>query len=628
MNPNGTWAAAYAKALALIRQMTNEEKVNVTLGQSGTACTGATGGVPRLGYPGLCFSGSTAGIKQQELVNGYPGGVHSGASWNREMNRERAAAMAREFRAKGMHIQGAPLIGPLGRLPRGGRNNGGFSNDPYLAGQLAAMMVEGISSAGVVSTGKHFVGYEQETYRIRTGDVDPVSSNIDDRTMHELYLWPWADVVRAGMPAVMCSYNKLNNSQACQNSKALNGLLKGELGFQGWVMTDWFALTGGYVAAAAGLDAVMPSPGLWGSNGSSLVEAVQNGSLPAARLDDMAARILTPWFHLGQDAGYTPGGWGATAHFDLPHRKVNARDPASKEVMLRNAMEGHVLVKNANGALPLKKPQMLSVFGYDAAAPRRMNIPSPNDDGFDWSRGNESVDPNSIVQIDGVSYAPAAARNGTLVHAGWSESNAPAYIHAPFDAILEQAYVDGTSLWWDFESENPWVNANSDACLVFINAWATEGQDRSALQDAFSDNLVNNVAANCSNTMVFIHNNWIRLVDAWIDHPNVTAVLFAHLPGQDSGRSLAQLLYGHVSPSGKLPYTVAKAEEDYGDLLPSLPEGRYALYPQSHFSEGIYVDYRHFDKHNITPRFEFGFGLTYTTFAQEEIRRSGRLWRA
>lgn len=137
--------------------------------------------------------------------------------------------------------------------------------------------------------------------------------------------------------------------------------------------------------------------------------------------------------------------------------------------------------------------------------------------------------------------------------------------------------------------------------------------------DDYSDGLIENVAASCSNTIVTIHNAGPRLVDQWIEHPNITAVIFAHLPGQDSGRALVQLLYGMQSFSGKLPYTVAKNESDYNTLSPTLPEGEFQLFPQSNFSEGVYIDYRDFDRKNITPRYEFGFGLTYTTFSYSDL---------
>ena len=128
------------------------------------------------------------------------------------------------------------------------------------------------------------------------------------------------------------------------------------------------------------------------------------------------------------------------------------------------------------------------------------------------------------------------------------------------------------------------------------------------------------MASKCNNTIVTIHNAGIRLVDQWIEHPNITAVVFAHLPGQDSGRALVQLLYGQQSFSGKLPYTVAKNESAYTNGgEPSLPEGEYTLFPQSNFTEGVYIDYKYFDQKNITPRYEFGFGLTYTTFSYSNL---------
>lgn len=155
----------------------------------------------------------------------------------------------------------------------------------------------------------------------------------------------------------------------------------------------------------------------------------------------------------------------------------------------------------------------------------------------------------------------------------------------------------------------------SDACLVFINAMATEGWDRDGLHDDFSDGLVLNVASKCANTIVVVHAAGIRLVDQWIEHANVTAAIIAHLPGQDIGEALVSLLYGEVSPSGKLPYTLARNESDYGALYePCRPTSADDRFPQCDYAEGVYIDYRHFDAEGIEPRFEFGFGLSYTTF--------------
>lgn len=181
--------------------------------------------------------------------------------------------------------------------------------------------------------------------------------------------------------------------------------------------------------------------------------------------------------------------------------------------------------------------------------------------------------------------------------------------------MTQVAKEKGTYLNWDLRSGNPPVNPMSDACLVFINAMATEGWDRDGLHDDFSDGLVLNVASKCASTVVVVHAAGIRLVDQWIEHPNVTAAIIAHLPGQDIGDSLVALLYGEVSPSGKLPYTLARNESDYGALYePCKPTSADDHFPQCDYAEGVYIDYRHFDAKGIEPRFEFGFGLSYTTF--------------
>lgn len=183
--------------------------------------------------------------------------------------------------------------------------------------------------------------------------------------------------------------------------------------------------------------------------------------------------------------------------------------------------------------------------------------------------------------------------------------------------------MDGTWVNWDLTSFDPDVNAASDACLVFINAMATEGWDRDGLHDDFSDGLVLNVASKCANTIVVIHAAGVRLVEQWIDHPNVTGTIFAHLPGQDSGHALVKLLYGEAEFSGKLPYTIAKNESDYSvyETCGRIDNGTN---PQCDFREGVYIDYRAFDAQDITPRFEFGFGLSYTTFDYSDIRLSTR----
>lgn len=322
------------------------------------------------------------------------------------------------------------------------------------------------------------------------------------------------------------------------------------------------------------------------------------------------SRIIAAWYFTGQEGDNFPTPGIGMSNLTLPHEKVEARDPASKASTLETAIAGHVLVKNENNALPFKKPPvMLSVFGYDATVPPTKNVDKLFELGYTSSpeMGPPELGTNQTFN--------QAALEGTITTGGRAGANAPPYMLDPLSAIQFKAAETDAWVNWDLKSGDPEVNAASDACLVFINAIATEAWDREGLHDDFSDGIVLNVARKCANTIVVIHAAGTRLVDQWIEHPNVTATVIAHLPGQDSGNALVKLLYGEADFSGKLPYTLAKNESDYGELL--RPCGRASpndTDPQCDFKEGTYVDYRAFDAHGIEPRFEFGFGLTYTSF--------------
>ncbi|KAI1816320.1 glycoside hydrolase family 3 protein [Poronia punctata] len=626
MTGTGAWASSYEKAKRFVNQLTLQEKVSLasgiqsSTGASGTlnGCSGNIAPISRMNFSGLCLTDAGQGVRGTDFVSGFPSGIHVGASWNKLLTRRRAESMGREFRVKGANIALGPVVGPLGRVVRGGRNWEGFAVDPYLCGVLAAETVKGIQSQGVVTSTKHFIGNEQESYRNPTADdVQSVSSNIDDKTMHELYLWPFQDAVHAGTGNIMCSYNRVNNSYGCANSKTQNGLLKAELGFQGAITSDWGALHAGVASALAGMDMVMPNSELWGDE---LAKAVRNGSIPETRLDDMALRIIASWYQMGQDEDFPEPGYGIAADLTKPHRIVDARNISSRDVLLRGAIEGHVLLKNTNNALPLKKPKMLSIFGYSARSPDQWNYQS-NGGIAPWTFGGESayMGRDTAAGFAGVvdnNFYTQIAPNGTLFSGGGSGAATGSFASAPYDALMQRAYDDSTAIMWDFHSPEPDVASPSNACLVIVNAYASEGFDRPGIRDDYTDGLIRHVADRCNNTIVIFHNAGIRLVDQWVDHPNVTALLFAHLPGDASGRALVSLLYGDSNPSGKLPYTVAKNESDYEHLLgPDVPKGDFQKFPQSDFAkEGVYIDYRHFDAKNITPRYEFGFGLSYTTF--------------
>lgn len=441
--------------------------------------------------------------------------------------------------------------------------------------------------------------------------------------MHELYLWPFQDAIHAGAGSVMCSYNRINGTYGCENSKAMNGLLKGELNFQGFVVSDWVAQHSSLPSADSGLDMAMPDSKYWGND--YLANSVDDG-FNRTRLEDMATRIIATWYQFGQDDPELPQfGVGLPADITLPHKFVDAKDRAAKSNILRQAIEGHVLAKNIRNALPLRAPKAVSIFGYGATSAwasnpaHEGNVPgAPDFWTQSWQGVNVTDDQAEQIGSNAPVDSPPGTYRGALLVGGGSGSNVPAYISTPYDALSQRAYDDGTEIWSDFSSFDPSVVASSDACLVFINAFASEIYDRPHLADEVSDELVKNVAAKCNNTIVVVHNAGIRLVDAFADNENVTAIIFAHLPGQDAGRALTQILYGDVSPSGRLPYTVARKASDYGDLLgPCQDDSRS---PQCDFTEGVNIDYRHFLARNITPQYEFGYGLTYTSFEYSALQ--------
>ncbi|KAK7753481.1 beta-glucosidase [Diatrype stigma] len=520
-----------------------------------------------------------------------------------------------------------PVAGPIGRAPEGGRNWEGFSPDPYLTGVAMAETVKGIQDAGVIACAKHYIGNEQEHFR-QVGEAngygynitETVSSNIDDRAMHELYLWPFADAVRAGVGSVMCSYQQVNNSYGCQNSKTLNGLLKGELGFQGFVMSDWQAQHSGVSSALAGLDMTMPgdtefNTGLsfWGTN---LTLAVLNGTVPQYRVDDMAMRIMAAYFKVGLTLDEPPINMNSWTKDTFNYRYYYAQDGFEQVNWHVDVQQEHgklirevgakstVLLKNS-GALPLQKPKFLAVIGEDAG---------PNPYG-----------PNGC--------SDRGCNNGTLAMSWGSGTAEFPYLVTPIDALNAQAIPDHTRIEAILDnyatSQIETLVSQQDAtALVFVNANSGEGYisvdgnegDRQNLTLWGSgDELIKNVSALCNNTIVVIHSVGPTLVTDWYDSPNVTAILWAGEPGQESGNSIVDVLYGRVNPAGRTPFTWARTREDYGaDVLYEPNNGNGA--PQQDFSEGVFVDYRQLDARNVTPVFEFGFGLSYTTFAYSDLR--------
>ncbi|KIW87831.1 uncharacterized protein Z519_11415 [Cladophialophora bantiana CBS 173.52] len=612
------WEVAFTQAQAFVSNLTLEEKAQLVTGTEGP-CVGNIGGIPRVGFDGLCLQDGPLAIRQATYASVFPAGLTAAASWDRGLMYLRGLFLGAEFKGKGSHVALGPVVGPLGRSAYGGRGWEGFSPDPYLTGVAAENTIWGMQRSGVQACLKHYIGNEQETHRNpglspNGTTIEAVSSNIDDRTIHELYLWPFANGVRAGTASIMCSYNRLNGSYGCQNSKTLNGLLKTELGFQGYVMSDWQATHAGVHAIKAGLDMDMPGSigGLQNTSffGGNVTRAIKNGTLDQDRLDDMARRIMTPYFYLNQNE-YPP--------VDEMEPTLNSNHPpyehpftfGASNVDVRNghgqlirdiAAAGTVLLKNANGILPLKAPKTLGVFGNDAG---------------DLVNGQYFL--TSAFQN------PFGYEYGTLPIAGGSGTGRLSYLVSPLEALKARAALDGTLIQYILNN-NLLTQPNGlgaivpvpEVCLVFLKSWASEGSDRASLEaDWDSSAVASSVAAYCNNTVVITHSAGLNVMP-WANNPNVTAIIAAHLPGQESGNAIVDILYGTVNPSGKLPYTIALSESDYrfSDITNStkLLETEDPNAWQSNFTEGLLIDYRHFDYYNKSVLYEFGFGLSYTTF--------------
>lgn len=355
------WDTAYAKANTALAKLSSTDKINIVsgIGWDKGPCVGNTAAISSIGYPQLCLQDGPLGIRFGNSVTAFTPGIQAGSTWDRALIKERGQFMGEEAKAAGIHVLLGPVAGPLGKIPTGGRNWEGFAADPYLAGIAMADTISGMQTAGVQATAKHYIGNEQELNR------ETMSSNIDDRSMHELYLWPFADAVQAKVASVMCSYNKLNSTWACENDKIINQLLKTELGFQGYVMTDWNAQHTTAQSANAGLDMTMPGSDYNGGTvlwSSVLANAVSSGQVQQSRVDDMVRRILAAWYLTGQDSGY-------------PSINIQASVQGTHKTNVRSvARDGIVLLKNQDSVLPLKKPTKLALVGSAAIVnPSGMN---------------------------------------------------------------------------------------------------------------------------------------------------------------------------------------------------------------------------------------------------------------
>ncbi|KAJ7926272.1 glycoside hydrolase family 3 protein [Mycena leptocephala] len=603
-----SWAESYALANTTVANLTLAEKIGLVtgVGQFNSRCVGNVSPVARLGIPGFCLNDGPAGVRPTKGVTGFPPGIAAAATFSRRLMRARGVALGEEFRGKGINTHLGPAL-DLMRNPKAGRGWESFGPDPYLNGEAAFETITGIQSVGVMACAKHFIANNQEHWRYG------LIADVDDRTLHEMYYYPFLRSIEANVSAVMCAYNQFNGTSSCHNAALIGpkGLLRRD-GFQGFVVSDWGATHDSAADNAnAGLD--MEQPGDWILIGGgvfngvlgigSLQSDVNSGSVPLARLNEMVTRILAPWYRLGQDTGYP------AVNFDAQHSdgsgtnnlNIVVRSDAHTALSREIAAASAVLLKNTAGApgLPLNTAAIkrVAIIGKDALIPN-LDCGDLNecDDGtmeIGWGSGSNSLD---------FTVPPITALNQTFVGTG-----------AVVTTSLSNDETAGAKAAHGQDVAIVLVNAMSGELGFYNSVNGNEG-DRNDLELWYDGStLVEGVAAVCSNTIVVVHS--IGPVHMpWTTNPNITAIVYAGAPGEQTGPGLVDVLFGAVNFQGRLPFSIADLETSYGTTIvtdPGFPIG----FPTINYTERLLLDYRYMDAHAIAPRFEYGFGLSYTTFA-------------
>jgi beta-glucosidase len=535
-------------------------------------------GVPRLGIPHLWEADAGVGVASQAGPDARPGtalpsGLNTAATWDLQTAYEGGAMIGAEARAYGFNVMLAGGVN-LMREPRNGRNFEYGGEDPLLAGKMVGAQIKGIQSNRIVSTLKHFALNDQESGRTT------LNVKIDDRSARMSDLLALQIANEDGNPgSVMCSYNRVNGVHACESSYLLTEVLKQDWGFKGWVMSDWGAVHSTAPAANAGLDQQSGMPfDLSDYFGPPLKEAVLNGWVPQARLDDMARRILHAMFEHGVvDHPVTPA--AHTIDFKA-HGAVSKKD----------AQEGMVLLKNSAGVLPLNKAvKRVAVIGGYA------------------DKGVLAGGGSSLVYPAGGNAVPG------LLPKTWP-GPVMYYPSSPLKAIQQRlpkavvAYNDGSD-----PAAAARLARESDVVVVFATQWTGEGFDMPdlALPDK-QDVLIAAVAAANAKTVVVLETGG-PVTMPWL--AKVPAVLEAWYPGSEGGEAIAGVLFGEVNPSGHLPATFPASEAQLPrpalDGFPEVADRRFDV----DYHEGAAVGYKWFDLKGLTPLFPFGHGLSYTEFS-------------
>jgi beta-glucosidase len=549
--------------------LTLQEKASLTSG----ADFWHTKPIDRAGVPAIMMTDGPHGVRKQVLEGGaaevgdsvpatcFPTAVTLASTWDPELMRRVGEALGREAAAQGVAV----LLGPgvnIKRTPLCGRNFEYFSEDPHLAGHLAAAYVEGVQSQGVGTSLKHFAVNNQETDRMR------VSADVDERTLREIYLPAFEHVVTTAQPwTVMCAYNKVSGVYASEHGWLLSGVLRQEWGFEGLVVSDWGAVHERVASLVAGLDLQMP--GIGARPDKAVVGAIVDGRLPEQALDASVRRMLHLVGRSRTEAGEAPD---LDAHHEL------AREAAAA---------GAVLLKNdpvhGRPLLPLPEDDDVLVVGELARTPRYQGA------------GSSQVHPTRLDDAL-TALREVLGRDVPFVQGYSLDANTYLDLRLRTQAV-EQARHAGTVVLF----------------LGLLPADESEGYDRERLDLPTNQvRLLTALAEANRRVVVVLANGSVVSLTGW--RRSAPAILETWLGGQGGGHAVAELLTGRRSPEGRLTETIPLRLTDtpaYGNFPGEFGHVRYG--------EGVLVGYRWYDARDVAVAYPFGHGLTYTTFGYDEL---------
>jgi len=580
------------RADALLQRMSLQDKLRLALTANGTTAYGVAAPPKalnsaaylapdaRLGIPAVIETNAGLGVARRydTGATALPSGSALAASWSLDVARHSGTMIAREARALGFNLLLAGDVN-LARDPRAGRNFEAAGEDPLLAGRIVGTMVAAVQDQHVLSTIKHFAVNDFETARMLA------SSQIAEDAMRESDLLAFEYAIEIGHPgAIMASYNRVNDTYTAENTHLLTDILKHDWHYPGFVMGDWGGTHSTARAALAGLDQESAGTAYDSRHffGAPLARAVADGTVPAARVNDMAHRILRAMF----DAGL----------FDHPVQRAPLDIQADRAIARDAEEKGIVLLRNENGVLPLRPGQRIAVIGGHADIGVLAGGGSSN---VIPVGGNVAPDPGPKVWYGPKTYDPDAPL-------AWLRT-----LEAPRGSTV--TFTPGTDIATAAQAAG-----TSDVAIVFVTQWSHEGMDSPNLTlPDDQDRLIEAVARANPRTIVVLENN-VPPAMPWLN--TVAGVVEAWYPGSGGGEAIARVLDGAVNPSGRLPLTfpVNEAQLPRPEIPGAGLDDAVAIQLKQDqnvfYDEGADVGYRWFERASLTPQFPFGFGLSYSEF--------------